>query len=177
MTKKIIVASRNPVKVKAVQLGFEKMFPAIEWSVEGIAVPSEVSDQPMSNEETLKGANNRTTNAQKAKPDAQFWVGIEGGIEILGEEMNAFAWIVIKNKTGTGKAKTGTFFLPPAVAQLVKEGKELGEADDLVFGQSNSKQVGGAVGLLTGNIMDRTQLYVDGVVLALIPFKNTALYF
>jgi non-canonical (house-cleaning) NTP pyrophosphatase len=29
-------------------------------------------------------------------------------------------------------------FSPPAVAELIREGKELGEADDPVFGRSNS---------------------------------------
>lgn len=177
MVKKIIVASRNPVKIKAVGLGFQKMFPEIEWQVEGLTVPSGVRDQPMSNAETLQGAQQRSSNAQARYPDADFWAGIEGGIEFDAQDMNAFAWIVIQNREALGKAKTGSFFLPPAVAQLVKEGKELGEADDLVFGQSNSKQANGAVGLLTNNILDRTQLYVDGVALALIPFKNPSLYF
>ena len=53
---------------------------------------------------------------------------------------------------------------------------ELGEADDIVFGQSNSKQKSGAVGLLTGDIIDRKSLYEEAVVLALIPFKNEELY-
>jgi len=176
MVKKIIVASRNPVKVKAVELGFQKMFPKEEWQVEGQSVPSGVSDQPMSNAETIQGAQQRSFNAKEKYPNADFWVGIEGGIEFEAQDMNAFAWIVIQSHEALGKAKTGSFFLPPAVAQLVREGKELGEADDLVFGQSNSKQESGAVGLLTNNILDRTQLYVDGVALALIPFKNPTLY-
>ena len=59
---------------------------------------------------------------------------------------------------------------------LVREGKELGEADDIVFGKENSKQTYGAVGLLTGDVIDRTRFYEDAVVLALIPFRNPDLY-
>ena len=90
--------------------------------------------------------------------------------------MLAFAWIVIRSHQQLGKARTGTFGLPPTVADLVRQGKELGEADDQVFGQTNSKQNDGAVGLLTDNVIDRMQLYEHAVILALIPFKNEALY-
>ena len=174
--KKIIVASRNPVKVKAVLLGFQKMFPEQSWEVKGQSAPSGVSDQPMSDQETYLGALNRAKYVKSQFPDADYWVGVEGGIEENETEMNAFAWMVVLSKTQMGKARTGTFFLPPKVAQLVQSGKELGEADDIVFGQSNSKQSTGAVGLLTGNLIDRTQLYLEGMVLALIPFKNSDLF-
>ena len=58
------------------------------------------------------------------------------------------------------------------VRELVEQGLELGDADDLVFGESNSKQQNGAVGLLTDNVETRTSLYEQAVVLALIPFKT-----
>ncbi len=173
---KIIVASKNPVKINAVKIGFEKMFPKAIFKTEGISVPSDVSDQPMSHEETLRGALNRATNAMKENEVADYWVGIEGGIEKKGLEMSAYAWVFIKGKEKAGKAQTGAFFLPPSIVELINEGKELGEADDIVFGHTNSKQQGGAVGLLTHNIIDRTSLYVDAVIMALIPFKNENLY-
>ncbi|MDD5645622.1 MAG: DUF84 family protein, partial [Candidatus Bipolaricaulis sp.] len=66
--------------------------------------------------------------------------------------------------------------LPDAVAQLVRQGMELGAADDRVFGRMGSKLDQGAVGLLTGGIIDRTALYEHAVILALIPFRNDALY-
>jgi inosine/xanthosine triphosphatase len=175
MPRKVIIASKNPVKINAVKIGFERMFPEETFTFEGISVSSGISDQPMTNSETFTGAINRVQNA-KAEANADYWAGIEGGIESVAEEMNAFAWIVIYSKDKKGKARTGTFFLPPKVAELVHQGKELGEADDIVFGQSNSKQQGGALGLLTQNVIDRTSLYVEAVIMALIPFKNENLY-
>jgi non-canonical (house-cleaning) NTP pyrophosphatase len=76
----------------------------------------------------------------------------------------------------SGSGRTASFLLPEAVASLVRQGKELGEADDLVFERSNSKQENGAVGILTGDVIDRAALYEPAVVLALIPFKNPDLY-
>lgn len=131
----------------------------------------------MSDAETYKGALNRVTAASVKVPEADFWVGIEGGVEEKNNEMEVFAWIVIKsNENLVGKGRTGTFFLPPKVSDLIHQGKELGEADDIVFGKMNSKQKNGAVGILTGDVIDRTTFYVDAIVLALIPFRNKALY-
>ena len=176
MNPKIIIASKNPIKINATKLGFQKVFANLDFECAGVSVPSDVSDQPMTNQETLQGATNRATHAKNDFPDAAFWVGIEGGIEKMGEEMMAFAWIVILSNEATGKARTGTFFLPPKVVELINQGKELGEADDIVFGHSNSKQKNGAVGILTGNLIDRTQFYVEAMVLALIPFLNKEIY-
>lgn len=174
--KKVIIASKNPVKIQAVKNGVEKMFPNQQFEFIGVSVPSNVSDQPLSNSETFLGAKNRANNASDIIKDAHFYVGIEGGIEQIENEMEAFAWIVVKSSNTYGKSKTATFFLPKEVVSLIKEGKELGEADDMVFHRTNSKQENGAVGILTGNIIDRTKYYTEAVILALIPFKNNDLY-
>lgn len=174
---RIVVASTNPVKLKASLLGFQRMFPQDHFDLRGISVPSGVPDQPISDVQTLEGALNRAGRASAAEPDGDFWVGIEGGIEDKGLEMEAFAWIVVKSKQGkVGKGRTGTFFLPHRIAELIREGKELGEADDIVFGRKNSKLENGAVGLLTQDVIHRTEYYALAVVLALIPFKNETLY-
>ena len=175
--KKIVVASKNPVKISAALSGFQKMFPEETFEVEVVSLPSGVSDQPKNDSEIFQGAWNRASNASEAITSADFWVGMEGGIEEKNNEMESFAWIIIKGKNGKfGKGRTGTFFLPPKVAELIRQGKELGEADDIVFQRTNSKQENGAVGILTGNIIDRTKFYIEAVVMALIPFKNEELY-
>lgn len=172
----VVIASNNPVKVRAVKIGFERMFPGEPFEFQTVSVSSGVSNQPFTDEETFRGACNRSENAMEVSLQADYWVGVEGGVEALDEEISAFAWIVIRSRDALGKGRTGTFFLPPAVTELIHQGKELGEADDIVFGRSNSKQENGAVGLLSGNVIDRAQLYEQAVILALIPFKNPGLY-
>lgn len=175
---RIVVASKNPVKINAALNGFKKMFPGQTFEIEGISMDSGVGAQPRGDAEIFRGALNRCLNLVKADNTADFFVGIEGGVAEKEGEMEAFAWVVIKSKKGLlGKGRTGTFFLPPAVQKLVNAGKELGEADDIVFGRENSKQQNGAVGLLTGDVIDRTHYYTEAVILALIPFKNEKLYF
>jgi inosine/xanthosine triphosphatase len=174
--KTIVVASHNPVKVQAALNGFKCMFPGEDFQVTRMNVPSNVREQPFSSTETLQGAYNRVANAALASPHADFWIGIEGGVEENAGELAAFAWVVIQSANRVGKSRTGTFYLPPEVAYWVRQGKELGEADDLVFNRSNSKQQNGAVGILTADALNRIQLYEVGVILALIPFKNPELY-
>lgn len=174
--KTIVVASANPVKVRAALNGFRRMFPAEDFEVRPLPAPSGVGNQPMNSAETLRGAFNRAAAAREARPQGDFWVGIEGGVEEDAGQLAAFAWVAILSPSGDGKARSGAFFLPPTVADLVRGGKELGEADDIVFGAANSKQQNGAIGLLTGDVIDRTGLYEHAVVLALVSIKNPQLY-
>lgn len=173
----VFIGSQNPVKIDSVKLGFTKMFPGQEFSFQGINVDSGVSNQPLSEEETLTGATNRVEHLFHLQPHADYCVGIEGGSKIVDSGMETFAWIVIKSQKGViSRGRTASFFLPKEIVELVKSGKELGEADDIVFKRTNSKQANGAVGILTDNVLTRTTYYETAVILALIPFKNPNLY-
>ena len=174
--QKIIVASKNPVKISAVLNAFRRVFPQEHFIIEGVDVPSDVSDQPMDDHATRPGARNRAEAARRSGRDADYWAGLEGGVDQLEGTWVAYAWIVVLSGASEGWARTGIFSLPTKVAQLVQEGMELGEADDVVFGTKNSKHAGGAVGLLTADALTRTELYEEGVILALIPIKNCQLY-
>lgn len=175
--KTIIVASTNPVKIQSALRGFRRMFPDETFHAEGVAAPSGVSDQPVGDAETLQGALARARNARARAPYGDYWVGIEGGVADDEGGMVTFAWVVILSRDRIGKSRTGAFYLPEEIARLVREGMELGHADDAVFGRSNSKQQDGSVGLLTGGAIDRTLYYEHAVVLALIPFLNPQLTF
>ncbi|MFT4786585.1 MAG: inosine/xanthosine triphosphatase [Cyclobacteriaceae bacterium] len=173
---KVIVASKNPVKIKCTEIGFGKMFPNETVEVEGTNIPSGVADQPMTNKETLQGAQNRAANAKIEVVDADFWIGIEGGIEETPDGMEAFAWVVILSSDKKGQSRTSTFYLPPEVRDLVLNGIELGHANDQVFAKTNSKQKGGAVGSLTNGLLGRTEYYVQAVILALVPHVKNEMY-
>ena len=172
---KIIVASQNPVKLNAVREGLAA-FLGNRFDLRGVSVESGVSDQPMSDAETLSGAINRVGNARLQFAGSDYYIGIEGGIEETTSGLMAFAWMVISNDRKIGKARTASFFLPPEVAKLVHQGMELGHADDVVFSKSNSKQQNGAIGLLTNDVISRKTLYIPAVQMAFLPFLNPELY-
>lgn len=174
--KRIILSSLNPVKQMAALQGFQEMFPGEEFLLEGIQVESGVSSQPLTDEETYQGALNRAGLSRQRLPGGDFWVGIEGGVQEKDGEFEVFAWVVILSTNQVGKSRTGTFFLPEKIASLIRQGKELGEADDMVFQRENSKQGNGAIGLLSGDVIDRGSYYRHAVILALVPFKNPGFY-
>lgn len=169
----IVVASHNPVKVAAAEAAFQACFPALERRVEPLSVPSGVSDQPRSDRETRQGAHNRAQAAQAAVPEADYWVGLEGGLERVDGAWLASAWMVVRDARGcTGEARSPTLPLPPAVQALLDAGMELGEANDRVFQTHNSKQSGGAFGLLTQGRLTRGGVYTETLILALIPLTH-----
>lgn len=174
---KIIVASTNPVKIQAVKEAFSRVFPKRNVLVSGKKIPSGVSDQPMTEAETLLGANNRASSSRKQFPEYDFFVGIEGGLSKVEKEMFAFAWVTILDRNGkSGRGRSGAFRIPPAVEALIDSGIELGIANDQVFGLEHSKQKQGAVGILTQNLIGRKDLYEPAIILALIPFIRAELF-
>jgi inosine/xanthosine triphosphatase len=174
---KVIVASTKAVKINAAAAGFAAMFPEERWEVSGCETSSGIAEQPMTSDETLLGARNRARNAKDAVPDADFWVGLEGGIEDTKDGMIERAWMAVIAKDGLeGIGSTGTFMIPPPIAARIRAGETLGEASDAVFAAADLRSKNGAVGMLTGDAIHRTSYYEHAMILALIPFKNRSLF-
>ncbi len=166
--KKVIIASLNPAKIKAVESAFKQAFPGQEFEFAGCSVASGVPDQPMSDAETRQGALNRVANAKKTASSADYYVGLEAGIE----DGVTFAWMVIESATQRGESRSASLMLPPLVLQKLSSAHELGDVMDEVFATDNVKQKGGAIGLLTQNLLTRSSVYEQALILALIPFTN-----
>ena len=92
---KIVVGTRNPSKLRAVELAISRLFPEALCSIEGCEVESGVSAQPMSIEETRLGARQRALRALKLAKDATFAVGLEGGLDLVGTDWFECGWIVV----------------------------------------------------------------------------------
>ena len=176
---KVLVGSQNPVKIEAVKEAFSKYFDNIE--VVGIKVDSKVSNQPI-NTETFDGAKNRALELKKINEEknlgAKFFVGIEGGIIKLYSKWLAFGGMcIIDDKGRIGFGTSPNFELPESITKHLLNGIELGDVMDKITGVHNTKQKSGAIGFFTKNVMDRKNLYIHGLVVALIPFINENLYF
>ena len=55
--------------------------------------------------------------------------------------------------------------------------EELGPIIDSISNDQNCKQKGGAISYFTKGILNRKQLYIQGMLMALIPFLRKDLYF
>lgn len=168
--KKIAVGSKNPVKIQAVKQAFEKVWPDEVWHVEGTDVDSGVPDQPMSDSESIKGATNRATRALRAL-NPNFAVGLEGGIQEIDGKYFDCGWVVVKDKEGNiGVGSSVRMIVPKKMMKLIREGYELGDVDDKIFGLENTKHGSGHFGLMTKDAITRTHGYTDGVIAALTLF-------
>ena len=169
----VVVASHNPVKKAAVRQAFADQFGAENFDLLAVAAESGVSDQPRGDTETRTGAINRANDAAAKHPDADFCVGLEGGVDEIDGRLMTFAWMAIRHRSGDiSKVRSVTLPLPDAVRDLVSGGLELGAANDRVFSKVNSKQKGGAFGLLTNGRITRESVYAQTVSIALIPFVH-----
>lgn len=165
--QQVAIASANPAKITAVRDAFSLAFPDQLFAFSGYPVPSGVPAQPMSDEETYTGARNRL-DALKQQVKADFYVAIEAGFE----GGLTFAWMLVSQGEKSGRARSASLPLPPAVIDGILQGHELSDVMDQLFGTHNIKHAGGAIGLLTHHKLTRSSVYQQALLLALIPFLS-----
>jgi inosine/xanthosine triphosphatase len=171
----IAVGSTNPVKIGAVRAVLGPLAPSA--TIAGVAVVSTVPDQPVGDDETIRGAIARAHAALVAR-GADLGVGIEGGIvEEPDGGMRTCAWAAIVDAHGhTGVGGSLAMALPWRVAEMIRGGRELGHAMDALVGAHDTKRGAGAVGILTGGLVDRQRAYEVLVTYAVARFVTPELF-
>ena len=180
--KKVVVASDNPLKVGVARDAFKKIFPDEEIVIFGKKSISGVPEQPMTSNETLRGAENRLAYIEslEGSKGADYLISMEGGVEHKGlDGLVEFAYILVKEiKTGnTGKAKTTEFRVPKPIADIVLDGGEVGPASDKVFGSTNCKQKGGSIAYFTDGVTTREDIYIQAALFAINELKHPEWFF
>lgn len=179
----VAVGSTNPTKVKAVEAIVSRAFPHAR--VEPAAVPSGVSEQPLSAGETERGARERAWAALAAVPGARFGIGLEGGVHFPArhDDDDATARCDVINccavaaDDGSVHVAWGVRFpLPPTVGERLRRGEELGPVMDELSGMKDSAKVLGAVGFLSNGLLTRDVMWESAVVCALMPWFHPELY-
>lgn len=170
---KILIGTKNPGKIEGAKLAFEKYFENIE--IEGIAVSSEVSDQPV-NEEIFIGAKNRVKNlkeyAIKNNIEADYYIASEAGItNSLGKWIDINA-AVIENKEGFQSVGTSQGFqIPDKYVDEIRR-TELGKVMDKIFNGNELSKGKGGISRLTHDEVSRIDLTKNAFVMALISHIN-----
>jgi len=172
---KAVVGSKNPVKIAAARAVLHRVFPE-GVHVEAVDVESGVPDQPWGDEETLRGARQRARAALRVD-GATLGVGLEAGLVDVGGDIFTCAWCVVTRRDGTtGVAGGANLLLPPAVAQAVRAGAELGPTIDALTGLHKTKHGRGAIGILTREHLDRQSSYEHLLTLAMARFLTPGYY-
>ena len=161
----IAIGTKNKAKVGAVQTVASQLIHNATF--EAFNVPSNVSEQPMTNEETRQGAINRA-RATIEQTNADIGFGLEGGVYELDGTMYCCNWGALATKQGQVYACAGaTFSLPEQVAQRVRNGEELGPVMDDFTKQQETRHHAGAIGIFTNGRIDRKEMF-EHIVLMLI---------
>jgi len=170
----VAVGSGNPVKLQAVRNSIQRVWPQAE--VNGVAVASGISAQPLSDEEAIIGATNRA-RAARQQLDSDLGIGLEGNTTETVHGVFVTGWAVAVDRADTlGIGGSGRFLLPNALVHRLRQGEELGHLMDEWAGQSNTKQKQGAVGIMTNGLISRTNALETAVTFALTRFLNPHYY-
>lgn len=163
---KIAVGSTNPTKTRAVETVLRVLYSDIE--LVALEVPTGIAAQPIGDEETRRGAFNRARTVLELT-DAEWGFGLEGGVIQTEFGLMTNAWCVVAARDGRiGVGGSANMLLPASVAQrILQDGRELGDAMDEYANTVDVKRGQGAIGVLTGGLIDRQGAYEYIVKLAL----------
>lgn len=164
----VVCATTNPAKIQSVLLAFTHIYGDDTCRIESVVVDSDVPEQPFGSHETKKGAQNRIDSARKLRPDADFWVAIEAGID----EGSTFSWVIIENATLHGEARSASLPLPNIILKNVTAENTLGMVMSDYSGIDKIGRKEGAIGVFTAGKLTRSTVYYQAVILALSPFHN-----
>ncbi len=170
----IRIGSKNPAKVAALREVLQGYALFTDAEVEALEVSSEVSDQPKSLEETIRGARNRAHNAFAAGLFADWGVGIESGLMQVPYSrtghMDVCACVFYRGGD-THLGLSSAFECPPEVTRLMlEEGLDMNQAFNAA-GLTTKAKLGneeGAVGILTRGRVDRKAYTMQAITMALI---------
>ena len=171
---KIVVGSKNPVKIEAARQAFMLHFgDDTDIEVIGIDALSNVADQPMSVNETATGAYNRASYMRRNYPDADYAIGIEGGLstikvrrQVHGFEQTWACVYAVKDNAhafGSGPA----YGIDNVILGHINSGLDLSDAMQKEHGTIDLGKTHGYNGWLSNNHYDRTESSKIAVFLAL----------
>lgn len=156
---KIMIGSKNPTKWKAV----EAVFPTCQ--VDTMDVSSHVSSQPFSDEETKAGAINRALQCAASTPN-MIGIGLEGGVMHVNDQLYLCNWGALVTKEKKVYTASGArIALPPAIADRLTMGNELGDIMDSYAKKQAVRNNEGAIGVFTNDLISRKEMFVHVVKL------------
>lgn len=171
---KVLIGSKNPAKIEGARRALLNYFNDVE--VEGIAVSSDVEEQPI-NEQIYMGAKNRVKNLKKYckenSMEADLYLAIESGItNSLGMWINTNI-AVIEDENGLDSYGTSPSFpVPDKYVQEIID-TDLSQVMNKLFGEDNERHnKGGGIQMLSHNKITRIDMTEMAFVMALTKYVN-----
>lgn len=186
---RIAVGSSRKPKLAAVQEALTQFAPLLaranQVEVVGVEVESGVGHTPVSRDELMRGARQRVQAlarlAKEKNERFHYFVGMEGGFDVIKENgsRRVFleSWAYVSDGRKGYYGRSGCVEVPAALAHEVLENElELSVAIDRFAGAVGIRDAQGAWGVLSGNLISRTEAFRIAVVAAFAPFYNAKMY-
>jgi inosine/xanthosine triphosphatase len=149
------------------------------------AVKTTAPKMPLTDWELMNGARLRAEAVrdllESENKSAEFYVGLEGGFHSVSVDgrwhtfLRGWAYVTDGERRSFGSSPSVT--VPEAIAQLVIGGRrELGEVIDEVAGEQDVRSRQGAWGVLSRDLLTRSQSFEAALIAAFAPFYNAKLY-
>jgi inosine/xanthosine triphosphatase len=200
----IAVGSKRGPKLNAVTEALQSFSTALahdaEFEVVGVEVDSGVSHTPASRDELMCGARQRAEAlVERARHSAtpwQYFVGLEGGLDVVHEGASADevlrhsglkqnghrrvfleSWAYVSDGARGHYGRSGGIEIPEALAhEVLENGVELAVAIDRFAGAVGIRDAQGAWGVLSSNCITRQEAFRVAVIAAFAPFYNRKMY-
>lgn len=174
---KIVIGSANVPKREAVIEAFRRAHKDQHIDANYVTTDSAVSSHPTSATEAMQGALNRVADARRQVQEADYYVGIEGGLLQSDGRAWEIGWVAISNSEGSvATGLSAGIELQGTILKAVQEGIELNDVLEDIYGTKGVGNANGYNGLATNDLVTRQQAYVQGVLFALAQFLHPELY-
>ncbi|GKU84841.1 DUF84 family protein [Niallia sp. NCCP-28] len=168
---KICIGTKNPAKIAAVKEGFQSYG---NVSFIALDIPSLVSEQPFSDEETIQGALNRAKGAV-FEGAGDIGIGLEGGVHRTRDGLYICNWGALSTSDGGVFISGGARIpLPREIEEQLLQGEELGPVMDCYANKHNVRHHQGAIGVLTNGKITRSAMFthIMDLLIGQYEYKN-----
>jgi inosine/xanthosine triphosphatase len=185
----IVVGSTRKPKLNAVSEALRTfasvLDPEAQFEVVGLEVESGVSHTPATCGELMRGARRRAEavieHAREKGAEWKYFVGLEGGLDVLEENGNRHvfleSWAYVSDGRRGHFGRSGGVEIPEGLAhEVLDRGVELSVAIDKFAGEAGIRDAQGAWGVLSSNLITRQEAFRVAVIAAFAPFYNEKMY-
>ncbi len=185
----IVVGSTRKPKLNAVTDALKTfasvLDPGAQFEVVGLEIESGVGHTPATCGELMRGARQRAEalveHAREKGAEWKYFVGLEGGLEVLEENgtRRVFleSWAYVSDGKRGHFGRSGGVEIPEALAhEVLERGVELSVAIDKFAGEAGIRDAQGAWGVLSSNLITRQEAFRVAVIAAFAPFYNEKMY-
>ena len=181
----VVLGSKRGPKLRALETVLTGLATELgPAEIRAIDVPSGVRETPIERAEIMAGASNRVLAIRSLVSEADFWVGMEGGLHVdkgrealPGGQAESAVWLenwaCVTNGCHTYFGCGGSIPLPDAITrEVVGLGRSLAEVIDELSGKQDVRSGEGTWGILTGGRLTREEVFRRALINAFAPFYS-----